>query len=227
MRYKQLWWKYQGWFLQGRVAAALHHLRLPAPLPPPPPPPGMATLTQMSALSGKSPFPWVGNNIWCSEIIIVFLYWAKNYIFSWKLPNIELFSQASCILFMEAFYAEQNRQTKFSRSITCCLSRNKSSLSQQRQHVCTNGYSMFFGAQWLPERGNCQRMNGVKLSFLPIQILSHCFNLKQKFSSFCFNLLGAFIQTLVGSMTLWYNLLHTKIPPQKFAILFSSTSIFA
>ena len=148
------------------------------------------------------------------------MFWDNNCIFilgqkiSWELPNIELFRQASCILFMEAFYAEQNRQTKFSRSITCCLSRNKSSLSQQRQHVCTNGYSMFFGAQWLPERGNCQRMNVVKLSFLPIQILSHCFNLKQKFSSFCFNLLGAFIQTLVGSM-IWYNLLHTKISPKK------------
>ena len=159
------------------------------------------------------------------------IFWDNNCIFilgqknSWELPNIELFRQASCILFMEAFYAEQNRQTKFSRSITCCLSRNKSSLSQQRQHVCTNGYSMFFGAQWLPERGNCQRMNVVKLSFLPIQILSHCFNLKQKFSSFCFNLLGAFIQTLVGSM-IWYNLLHTKISPKKIAILFTFTSIF-
>ena len=112
-------------------------------------------------------------------------------------------AKPSCILIMEAFYAggsEQNRQTKFSRSITCCLSRNKSSLSQQRQPLCTNVYSMFVGAQGLPERGNCQRMNVVKLSFLPIQILSHCFNLKQKFSSFCFNLLGAFIQTLVGSM---------------------------
>ena len=145
------------------------------------------------------------------------LYWPKNNIFSWKLHFQILSSSAkpSCILFMEAFYAEQNRQTKFSRSITCCLSRNKSSLSQQRQHVCTNVYSMFVEAQGLPERGNCQRMNGVKLSFLPIQILSHCFNLKQKFSSFCFNLLGAFIQTLVGSM-IWYNLLHTKISPKKF-----------